>query len=400
MRRTSFVAVTALAFTGALAVGGPPGSAVAASDGTEAAQATASHLDPILRLGKAIFRFDTFGDEQLWTGVLRMPEALSAVDPQTALSVGLKVDVDALPRALVAAIRADGVDLTDPLVTRELLRLNAVVGVRGRVDAAGKLTSVGITCALCHSTVDDSVIPGIGHRLDGWANTSLDVGAILGLSPALDPALKAEFATWGPGKYDPRHHYFDGTALVPLNPVAPDHHPADLRAAPRRLRDGQRRRADLLLEQLRRRRPDGRPRLVPRSPPRASHHAAARPRDAEAAAAADLSAQPRDADAAARQLRPRRRVARRAGVPRGGRLRPLPSGIHVHRRPQRVAAALAGAARPGGSRHRGGLRGAHRDEAVSDHAAARDSSSTRRTSTMGAPPISRPSSTTTSLGSG
>ncbi len=106
---------------------------------------------------------------------------------------------------------------TNPAVTVELLRLNAVVGVKGAVDAAGRLTKVGVTCALCHSTVDNSFAPGIGSRLDGWANTDLNVGAIAALSPALDDATKAEFRTWGPGKYDPRHHAFDGTNLISLN---------------------------------------------------------------------------------------------------------------------------------------------------------------------------------------
>ncbi|MET0215907.1 MAG: hypothetical protein ABW292_23055 [Vicinamibacterales bacterium] len=172
---------------------------------------------PLVRHGRAIFRYDTFGDEQLWTGVLRMQEAIATVDPTTALSVGLKVDVEALPRPLVAALRARQVDLTDPATTIELLRLNAVIGVRGRVSDAGELTSIGITCALCHSTVDNSLTTGIGRRLDGWANTTLNVGAIVALSPALDDATKPEFMTWGPGKYDPRHHAFDGTNLLPLN---------------------------------------------------------------------------------------------------------------------------------------------------------------------------------------
>ena len=102
-------------------------------------------------------------------------------------------------------------------MTVVLLRLNAVVGVKGTVDRAGQLTKVGVTCALCHSSVDDSFAPGIGKRLDGWANTDLNVGAIVALSPALDDATKAEFRTWGPGKYDPRHHAFDGTNIIPLN---------------------------------------------------------------------------------------------------------------------------------------------------------------------------------------
>src|SRR5688572_27540128 len=167
--------------------------------------------------GQAIFRNETFGDEQLWTGVLRMHEVLPAVSPATALAVGLKVDVDALPTEIVAAIAADAVNLNDPAVTLLLLRLNAVVGVRGQVTDAGQLVSVGITCALCHSSVDNSLRAGIGHRLDGWANIDLNVGAIVALSPALDKDTKAVFNAWGSGKYDPRHHAFDGTNIVSLN---------------------------------------------------------------------------------------------------------------------------------------------------------------------------------------
>jgi hypothetical protein len=169
------------------------------------------------RDGREIFRFDTFGDEQLWTDTLQMHQAIARVSPATALSVGLKVDADALPSELIAALQAGRVDLNDPAVTIELLRLNAVVGVMGTVDDLGQLTRVGITCALCHSTVDNSLAAGIGRRLDGWPNRDLNVGAILGLSPALPGALKAEFSTWGPGKYDPRHHAFDGMNIIPLN---------------------------------------------------------------------------------------------------------------------------------------------------------------------------------------
>ena len=167
--------------------------------------------------GRAVFRFDTFGDEQLWTGVLRMHDAVATVSPATALAVGLKVDVEALPRPVIEALRAGAVDLADPAVTIALLRLDAVVGLKGTVSDSGRLTSLGVTCALCHSSVDDSFAPGIGRRLDGWANTDLDVGAIVSLSPALDEATKTEFRAWGPGRYDPRHHYFDGTNIVALN---------------------------------------------------------------------------------------------------------------------------------------------------------------------------------------
>ena len=169
------------------------------------------------REGQQIFRFDTFGDEQLWTDVLRMHEVLPGVDPATALAVGLKVDVDALPQSVIDALRAGQVNLKDPAVTIALLKLNAVVGVKGAVDDAGRLTSVGITCALCHSSVDNSFAPSIGRRMDGWANTDLNVGAIVALSPALDAATKTEFRAWGAGKYDPRHHFFDGARIVSLN---------------------------------------------------------------------------------------------------------------------------------------------------------------------------------------
>jgi hypothetical protein len=182
-------------------------------------QAGAAHPRAEEPDGQQIFRFDTFGDEQLWTNVLRMHEVVATVDPATALSVGLKVDVDALPSQLTRALRARQVDLTNPMVTTELLKLNAVVGLKGEVNQNDQITSLGITCALCHSTVDNSLAPGIGRRLDGWANHDLNVGAIIALSPSrvLPDALKDELRTWGPGKYDPRHHAFNGTGLIPLN---------------------------------------------------------------------------------------------------------------------------------------------------------------------------------------
>src|SRR5262249_32317260 len=117
--------------------------------------------------GEQIFRYDTFGDEQLWTNVLRVHEVVPTISPQAALAVGLKVDEDALPQPIIRALGSGQVDLTDPAVTLALLQLNAVVGVKGAIDQTGRLTSVGITCALCHSTVDDSFAKGIGHRLDG-----------------------------------------------------------------------------------------------------------------------------------------------------------------------------------------------------------------------------------------
>jgi hypothetical protein len=169
--------------------------------------------------GKQIFRFDTFGDEQLWTDTLEMHEVIeTSVDPLTAFSVGLKVDVDALPPDLQQALLDDMVDLTDPQTTLALLKLNAVVGVIGDVETVNgihHLNSVGISCALCHSTVDDSLIPNVGHRLDGWPNMDLDPGAIIALSPNIPPEARDVYEGWGPGFYDPRFN-IDGqnTPLV------------------------------------------------------------------------------------------------------------------------------------------------------------------------------------------
>jgi mono/diheme cytochrome c family protein len=163
--------------------------------------------------GKEIFRFDTFGDEQLWTDFLRIHEVIQAsVDPTTALAVGLKVDASALPPDFLATH-----SLTDPATTVELIRLNAVVGLVGTVSKSGKLRKVGITCAICHSTVDNSVAPGIGNRLDGWPNRDLDPGRIIALSPALTQAQKNVYNSWGPGFYDPRFNVdgINGPVLIP-----------------------------------------------------------------------------------------------------------------------------------------------------------------------------------------
>jgi mono/diheme cytochrome c family protein/cytochrome c5 len=158
--------------------------------------------------GKQIFRFDTFGNETFWTDTLRIHEVIqSAVSPEAALAVGLKVDADALPPGTL-----ESADLTAPATTVALLKLNAVVGLRGTVEVVNgteTLTHVGITCALCHSTVNNSVAPGIGQRLDGWPNRDLDPGAIIALSPALTPEQTAVYSSWGPGKYDARYN-FDG----------------------------------------------------------------------------------------------------------------------------------------------------------------------------------------------
>jgi len=170
--------------------------------------------------GRTIFRFDTFGDETFWTDTLRMHEVIrSAVDPLTALSVGLKVDAEALPPDVVAGIQDGSIPLDDPATTVTLLKLKAVVGVVGEVDEAGVLTRVGITCALCHSTVDNSFHAGIGRRLDGWPNRDLNVGAIISLSPAVPAAAKAVYGSWGPGLYDPRFN-IDGLNIPVVIPPA------------------------------------------------------------------------------------------------------------------------------------------------------------------------------------
>ena len=196
--------------------------------------------------GEQIFRFDTFGDEAFWGDTLKLHQAIEGaklggvgpgVSPKTALAVGLKVDLDALPRNLVEQIEKGRVNLDDPAVTLALLQVNAVVGVTGSFNPSGTLKSVGIQCALCHSTVDNSIPalcagqinpnPGtgcIGHRLDGWANRDLNVGAIVALAPDLSVIanlLSTDQATvrkvlnsWGPGKFD-AELLLDGKAFNP-----------------------------------------------------------------------------------------------------------------------------------------------------------------------------------------
>jgi hypothetical protein len=177
--------------------------------------------EQMVKEGRETFRFDTFGDEAFWGDTIQLHKAIEGaklggvgpgVSPRTALAVGLKVDVDALPPQLVQALKNGTVDLDDPASTLALLKLNAVLGVTGHFNEKGTLSSMGIQCAFCHSTVDNSLAPGIGHRLDGWANRDLNVGAIISLAPNLDPItdlLKVDAATvrkvlehWGPGKFD------------------------------------------------------------------------------------------------------------------------------------------------------------------------------------------------------
>src|SRR5215211_3912081 len=189
-----------------------------AASGNQPVQTQATQL---VDQGRQIFRFDTFGDEQFWGDSLKLHRAVAGaanggvgpgLSPRAALGVGLKVDVDALPPELQQALQRGEVDLDDPAVTLALLKLQAVVGVTGFFDSSGGLRSMGIQCALCHSTVDDSFAPGIGHRLDGFAARDLNVGAIVSLAPDLRPVarllgtdvatVKKVLAAWGPGKFD------------------------------------------------------------------------------------------------------------------------------------------------------------------------------------------------------
>ena len=197
------------------AVSPAPSASPATTDGT---------LDNTRRMieeGRRTFRSDTFGSEAFWGDTLQLHRAIAGdkhggvgagLSPKAALALGLKVDSEALPAALVEQIQKGAVNLEDPATTLALLKLDAVVGVKGLFDGGGALRSMGVTCALCHSTVDDSFAPGIGRRLDGWANRDLDVGVVTSLAPNLQPladvlkvdvpTVKKVLTSWGPGKYD------------------------------------------------------------------------------------------------------------------------------------------------------------------------------------------------------
>jgi hypothetical protein len=236
---SAFMAVfVALAFALIFLAHAPAGSAAEAAatgpaagkKGSDApASRSASPFDGVisrnagdmLESGRRIFRFDTFGSEAFWGDALQLHKAIAGeknggvgggVSPKIALSVGLKVDADALPAALKQQLKDGKVNLDDPAITLALLKLNAVVGVTGLFDKAGSIRSMGIQCAFCHSTVDDSFAPGIGKRLDGWAARDLNVGAIVSLAPNLKPfsdllgvdvaTVKKVLSSWGPGRFD------------------------------------------------------------------------------------------------------------------------------------------------------------------------------------------------------
>ena len=187
----------------------------------------------LFRNGRQIFRFDTFGDERFWSGALKLHQAIAGarlggigpgVGPATALAAGLKVDVEMVPRAILAGIQSGAVDLNDPANTLALINAKAVVGVMPFAGSNGAPTAIGFTCALCHSDVDDSFAPGIGLRLDGWANRDLNVGSIISLSPDLsavasllqvdEATVRKVMTSWGPGKFDAQL-FLDGKAFRP-----------------------------------------------------------------------------------------------------------------------------------------------------------------------------------------
>ncbi len=187
-----------------------------------------------LKEGRNVFRHETYGDEYFWGDTLQLHLAIAGerhggvgpgLTPRKALELGLKVDVDHLNKIVVNAIRGGSASLDEVQTTLELLKADAVVGVKAFYDGGGmRPARIGITCALCHSTVNDALTKGIGNRLDGWPNRDLDVGAIVALSPKLTPfeqALQLDAETirkvlrsWGPGKYDAELIH-DGKAFRP-----------------------------------------------------------------------------------------------------------------------------------------------------------------------------------------
>ncbi len=196
-------------------------------------QQIARNVHDLFAQGRQAFRFDTFGDEAFWGDTLKLHQAIegaalggagAGISPKTALQLGLKVDVDALDERTVQELKHGRVNLDDPAVTLALLRRNAVVGVTGFFNPGGSLKSMGVQCALCHSTVDNSLTFGVGHRLDGWANRDLDVGRIIAAAPDLSSVaallstsqgtVRTVLMSWGPGKFD-AELFVDGKAFNP-----------------------------------------------------------------------------------------------------------------------------------------------------------------------------------------
>ncbi len=222
-----------LVYRGALGRGTPQDRTAPNQKMNEFDDRISSNAQKMMDEGRQIFRYDTFGDEAYWSDKLKLHRAIAGaklggvgpgLSPKAALAVGLKVDMDALPADLVAKVKNGQVDLDDPATTLALIKLDSVLGVKGTFNSDGSLKAVGLSCAVCHSTVDDAFIPGIGHRLDGWPNRDLNVGQIISLAPdtsaltqllGVDEAtLKKVLASWGPGKFDAELN-LDGKAFRP-----------------------------------------------------------------------------------------------------------------------------------------------------------------------------------------
>jgi hypothetical protein len=376
--------------------------------------------------GRRIFRYDTFGDEAFWGDTLKLHQAIAGaalggvgpgVSPNTALAVGLKVDADALPGSLKSDLRHGRVNLDDPAVTLALLKLNAVVGVTGFFGNDGKLTSVGLQCAVCHSTVDDSFAPGIGRRLDGWANRDLDVGKVINLSPDLLHGRRAarrprrdrrgrSLLSWGPGKFD-AELFLDGKAFRPDGGSAATLIPPAFGLAGVNLHTWTGWGLGPALERVRRQPRDARqgPLLRPaaerrgavpdrggeRLRQRESEPPAGRgPHHAEARGAASLPARDPRAGAAGRQLRRGRREARRRALLRQGEVQLVPRRSRSGRSP-------AGTCTPGRRSVSTTSRRTARPTAATGRRRSADSGRTRRaaSTTTAASRRSSTSSTTT-----
>ena len=230
-RRIKLFALAAFAFVAMVFIAKPVGSQFARLIGFD--RVINANADRMIAEGRTTFRSDTFGDEAFWGGTLRLHEAIKGsqnggvgdgLSPVEALNLGLKVDAEALPKRVQMQLRRGAIDLNDPNVTVELLRQDSVVGVKGFFGSDGDLDSIGITCALCHSTVDNSLPTGVGSRLDGWANRDLNVGEVIAFSPSVAPfanllgvsedTVRTVLRSWGPGKFD-AELVLDGKAFNP-----------------------------------------------------------------------------------------------------------------------------------------------------------------------------------------
>src|SRR5438132_2670749 len=375
------VVLVAVGLVGAVRAVDPAGNAVSAGVPSGFDKVIEDNANRMVREGRQTFRFDTFGDEAFWGDALQLHKAIAGekhggvgggVSPKTALSVGLKVDVGALPPALQEQLKAGKVDLDDPATTLALLKLNAVVGVTGFFDARGSIRSIGLQCAFCHSTVVDAPAPAIGRRLDGWANRDLNVGAIVSLAPNLKPftdllgvdvaTVKTVLASWGPGRFDAELDK-DGKALRPDGKQAGTLIPPAFGLAGVNPAHVDRVRLGHLLERVRRRDRDARLGHVLRCAAEQSgpipgggaewlrqHAWCARPADREARGPAFLSTVHPRTEGARRLLQCGGGEPRQGAIQRQGAVRELPRAAALHRAGQQPTRARRDRCRrvPGG----------------------------------------------------